>query len=149
MAYLIPVLLLVVGSRLLLVRPFATPKTKALGAALLVTSLSALLELFPYTPAVRGLIHGSGMLGYLAAAGLVHTFNHLGRGHCCRRRVPLVALSGHTLLFLLGGGFPEGAMAGTGTASRGALAGVAGSPRQRLRKRGGAVALRRCGHAAS
>ena len=37
MAYLIPVLLLVVGSRLLLVRPFATPKTKALGAALLVT----------------------------------------------------------------------------------------------------------------
>jgi len=79
-AYLVPVLLLVVGSRLLLVRPFATPKTKALGAALLVTSLSALLELFPYTPAVRGLIHGSGMLGYLAAAGLVHTFNHLGAG---------------------------------------------------------------------
>ena len=79
-SYLIPVLLLVVGSRLLLVRPFATPKTKALGAALLVTSLSALLELFPYTPAVRGLIHGSGMLGYLAAAGLVHTFNHLGAG---------------------------------------------------------------------
>jgi S-DNA-T family DNA segregation ATPase FtsK/SpoIIIE len=77
-AYLIPVLLLVVGSRLLLVRPFATPKTKALGAALLVTSMSALLELFPYTPAVRGLIHGSGMLGYLAAGGLVHTFNHLG-----------------------------------------------------------------------
>ena len=79
-AYLIPVLLLVVGSRLLLVRPFATPKTKALGAALLVTSMSALLELFPYTPAVRGLIHGSGMLGYLAAGGLVHTFNHLGAG---------------------------------------------------------------------
>ncbi len=79
-AYLIPVLLLVVGSRLLLVRPFATPKTKALGAALLVTSMSALLELFPYTPAVRGLIRGSGMLGYLAAGGLVHTFNHLGAG---------------------------------------------------------------------
>ena len=77
-AYLVPVLLLVVGSRLLLVRPFATPKTKALGAALLVTSMSALLELFPYTPNVRGLIRGSGMLGYLAAAGLVHTFNHLG-----------------------------------------------------------------------
>jgi len=77
-AYLIPMLLLVVGSRLLLVRPFATPKTKALGAGLLVASLSALLELFPYTPVVRGLIRGSGMLGYLAAAGLVHTFNHLG-----------------------------------------------------------------------
>jgi S-DNA-T family DNA segregation ATPase FtsK/SpoIIIE len=77
-AYLIPMLLLVVGSRLLLVRPFATPKTKAAGAVLLVASLSALLELFPYTPAVRGMIRGSGMLGYLAAAGLVHTFNRLG-----------------------------------------------------------------------
>jgi DNA segregation ATPase FtsK/SpoIIIE, S-DNA-T family len=77
-AYLIPAVLLVVGSRLLLVRPFAAPRTKAVGAGLLVTSLSALLELFPYTPAVRGLIRGSGMLGYLAAAGLVHTFNHLG-----------------------------------------------------------------------
>ena len=77
-AYLIPMLLLVVGSRLLLVRPFATPKTKAAGAMLLVASLSALLELFPFTPAVRGLIRGSGMLGYLAAAGLVQTFNHVG-----------------------------------------------------------------------
>ncbi len=77
-AYLIPMLLLVVGSRWLLVRPFATPKTKAVGAGLLVTSLSALLELFPYTPAVRGLIRGSGMLGYLTAVGLIHTFNQLG-----------------------------------------------------------------------
>ena len=77
-AYLIPMLLLVVGTRLLLVRPFAAPRTKAVGAGLLVTSLSALLELFPYTPAVRGLIRGSGMLGYLAAAGLVHTFNQVG-----------------------------------------------------------------------
>jgi S-DNA-T family DNA segregation ATPase FtsK/SpoIIIE len=79
-AYLIPMFLLVVGARLLLVRPFAAPKTKAVGAGLLVTSLSALLELFPYTPAVRGLIRGSGMLGYLATAGLVHTFNQVGAG---------------------------------------------------------------------
>jgi S-DNA-T family DNA segregation ATPase FtsK/SpoIIIE len=79
-AYLIPMLLLVVGARLLLVRPFAAPRTKAVGAGLLVASLSVLLELFPYTPAVRGLIRGSGMLGYLAAAGLVHTFNHVGAG---------------------------------------------------------------------
>jgi S-DNA-T family DNA segregation ATPase FtsK/SpoIIIE len=79
-AYLIPMLLLVLGSRLLLVRPFATPKTKAAGALLLVASLSALLELFPYTPTVRGLIRGSGMLGFVVAAGLVHTFNRLGAG---------------------------------------------------------------------
>ena len=77
-AYLIPALLLVMGARWLMVRPFAAPKTKAVGAGLLVISMSALLEMFPYTPAVRGLIHGSGMLGYFAAAGLVHTFNHLG-----------------------------------------------------------------------
>jgi S-DNA-T family DNA segregation ATPase FtsK/SpoIIIE len=77
-AYLIPMVLLVVGSRLLLVRPFAAPKTKAFGAGLLVTSVSALLELFPATPSVRGLVRGSGMLGYLAAAGLTHTFNRLG-----------------------------------------------------------------------
>jgi S-DNA-T family DNA segregation ATPase FtsK/SpoIIIE len=77
-AYLVPMILLVVGTRLLLVRPFEAPKTKAVGAALLVTSLSALLEFFPYTPAVRGLMHGSGMLGYLAAAGLIHTFNRVG-----------------------------------------------------------------------
>jgi S-DNA-T family DNA segregation ATPase FtsK/SpoIIIE len=79
-AYLIPMVLLVVGTRLLLVRPFEAPKTKAVGAGLLVTSLSVLLELFPYTPAVRGLIRGSGMLGYLAAAGLIHTFNGVGAG---------------------------------------------------------------------
>jgi S-DNA-T family DNA segregation ATPase FtsK/SpoIIIE len=79
-AYLIPTVLLVVGVRLLLVRPFASPKTKAVGAGLLVASLSSLLELFPYTPAVRGLIRGSGMLGYLAAAGLIHTFNRVGAG---------------------------------------------------------------------
>jgi S-DNA-T family DNA segregation ATPase FtsK/SpoIIIE len=77
-AYLIPMLLLVVGARWLLVRPFAAPRTKAVGAGLLVISMSALLEMFPYTPAVRGLIRGSGMLGYLAAAGLTHTFNQLG-----------------------------------------------------------------------
>jgi len=77
-AYLIPMLLLVVGARWLMVRPFAAPKTKAVGAGLLVISMSALLEMFPYTPAVRGLIRGSGMLGYLAAAGLIHTFNQLG-----------------------------------------------------------------------
>ncbi len=79
-AYLVPMALLVVGARLLMVRPFAAPKTKAFGAGLLVTSLSALLEFFPYTPAVRGLMHGSGMLGYLAAAGLVHIFNPVGGG---------------------------------------------------------------------
>jgi len=79
-AYLIPAVLLVAGTRLLLVGPYEAPRTKAAGAVLLVASLSVLLELFPYTPAVRGQVHGSGMLGYLAAAGLVHIFNPVGAG---------------------------------------------------------------------
>jgi S-DNA-T family DNA segregation ATPase FtsK/SpoIIIE len=77
-ACLIPVVLLVVGARLLAVKPFATPKTKAAGAVLLVVSLSALLELFPYTLPVKSEVRGSGLLGYLAAAGLKHTFNRMG-----------------------------------------------------------------------
>jgi len=77
-AYLVALGLLVVGTRTMLGRPFEAPGTKALGAALLVTSLGALLELFPYTPAVRGLIRGSGLVGYLGAAALVHTFNRVG-----------------------------------------------------------------------
>ena len=77
-AYLIPLALLVAGTRLLLVRPFTAPVAKALGACVFVTSLAAILELFPYTPAIRGVLRGSGLVGYLAAAGLVHTFNRVG-----------------------------------------------------------------------
>ena len=77
-ACLIPVVLLVVGGRFFVVKPFATPKTKAAGAVLLVVSLSALLELFPYTGPVKSEVRGSGLLGYLAAEGLKHTFNRMG-----------------------------------------------------------------------
>src|SRR5208283_3544658 len=77
-AYLLPLALLVVGGRWLLVKPFEAPRTKMLGAALLLISLGALLELFPYTPAIHGILRGGGLLGYLAAAALIHTFNRLG-----------------------------------------------------------------------
>ena len=77
-AFLLPLALLVVGTRWLLVRPFDAPRTKMLGAAMLLVSLGALMELFPYTPAIRGVLRGSGLLGYLAAAGLIHTFNRVG-----------------------------------------------------------------------
>ncbi|MGA2985440.1 MAG: DNA translocase FtsK [Terriglobia bacterium] len=77
-AYLLPFALLVVGTRLLMARPFAAPRTKMLGAGILLVSLGALLELFPYTPAIHGALRGAGLLGYLAAAGLIHTFNRLG-----------------------------------------------------------------------
>ena len=77
-AYLLPLALLVVGARWLLARPFEAPRTKMLGAGMLLVSLGALLELFPYTPAIHGVLRGGGLLGYLAAAGLIHTFNRLG-----------------------------------------------------------------------
>jgi DNA segregation ATPase FtsK/SpoIIIE, S-DNA-T family len=77
-AFLLPLALLVVGARWLLVRPFDAPRTKLLGAAMLVLSLDALLELFPYTPAVHGVLRGGGLVGFLTAAGLIHTFNRLG-----------------------------------------------------------------------
>ena len=77
-AFLIPLALLVLGVRWLLVRPFEAPRTKAVGAGILVISLAALLELFPYTPAVRGAVPGSGLLGYFAAAGLIHILSRVG-----------------------------------------------------------------------
>jgi S-DNA-T family DNA segregation ATPase FtsK/SpoIIIE len=77
-AYLVPLALLVVGTRCLMVRPFHAPRTKAVGAGMLVASLAGLVELFPYTPAIHGALRGSGVLGYLVAAGLIHTFNRVG-----------------------------------------------------------------------
>ena len=77
-AYLLPLALLVVGGQWLMAKRFAAPRTKLLGAGLLLVSLDALLELFPYTPAIKGALRGGGVLGSLAAAGLIHTFNRLG-----------------------------------------------------------------------
>jgi S-DNA-T family DNA segregation ATPase FtsK/SpoIIIE len=77
-AYLIPVTLFVVGIRLLMVRPFETPRTKAVGITLLGASLTALLDLLPLTPPIGGLIRGGGLAGYLLVAGLVHIFNQVG-----------------------------------------------------------------------
>ncbi len=77
-ACLVPLTLFAAGVWLLLNRPIAAPWAKLLGILLLVGSLAALLELFPYTPRLGGLIRGGGLLGYLAALGLVHTLNSVG-----------------------------------------------------------------------
>ena len=77
-AYLIPVALFFVGVRLIRVRPLEAPRTKVFGLVVLVLSLGALLQLFPYTPPIHGVIQGSGLAGYLAAIGLVHVFNPMG-----------------------------------------------------------------------
>jgi len=77
-ALLLPLALLIVGVRGLMTRPFEAPRTKMLGAGVLLISLGALLELFPFTPAIHGVLRGGGLVGYLAAGGLIHTFNRLG-----------------------------------------------------------------------
>ena len=77
-AYILPLALLVVGVRGLLARPFEAPRTKLFGTAMLLVSLGALLDLFPYTPAIHKVLRGGGLVGYLAAAVLTHTFNLVG-----------------------------------------------------------------------
>jgi S-DNA-T family DNA segregation ATPase FtsK/SpoIIIE len=77
-ACLLPLALFVVGTSLLLNRPLGAPYIKLVGVLLLIGSLAALLELFPYTPRVGGLIRGGGLLGYLITLGLVHTLNQVG-----------------------------------------------------------------------
>ncbi|MGH9468918.1 MAG: DNA translocase FtsK [Terriglobia bacterium] len=77
-AFLLPLFLFVAGLRFLLARPLNSAGAKATGAALLLASVAALLELFPGTPRVFGLIHGSGVVGFLLGAGLVRMFNHAG-----------------------------------------------------------------------
>ncbi len=81
-AYLIPLILFVVGIRLLRGRTFDAPWSKFAGAAMLIASLTSLLELFPRVPPVGGLetgaVRGSGVLGYVLAFGLVRIFNRMG-----------------------------------------------------------------------
>ena len=77
-AYLIPLALFFFGIRLIRTKPLEAPRTKVVGVVLLIASLGALLQLFPYTPRIHGVIHGSGLAGYLVALGLVHILNPLG-----------------------------------------------------------------------
>jgi DNA segregation ATPase FtsK/SpoIIIE, S-DNA-T family len=77
-AYLVPLALLMVGTRLLLARQINSLGAKTLGAAIFLVSLTTILEMLPFTPPVKGLIRGSGVLGYCAAAILVNTFNRVG-----------------------------------------------------------------------
>ncbi len=77
-AFLVPLFLLIAAFRWIMVRPLHALRTKLIGAAVLCASLASLLELFRSTPRVFGVIHGSGMIGYLLAAGLVRTFNSVG-----------------------------------------------------------------------
>src|SRR5579872_4710187 len=69
-AYLLPLVLFLAGFKLIRTQHIEYPRTKLFGLLLLITSLAALLEIFPFTPLIHGVIRGSGLVGYLAAAGL-------------------------------------------------------------------------------
>ena len=104
---LLPLALLVVGGTLASGKAVCGSPHQNVGRCNAVgISLGALLELFPYTPSIHGVLRGGGLLGYLVAAGLIHTFNPPGRKHCGRNGLPDFAISGHPLLFWLGGGIP-------------------------------------------
>src|SRR5690348_5570006 len=77
-AYLVPLALFFSGSRLIWRKSLEAPRTKVFGLLLLILSLGALLQLFPYTPRLSGLIQGSGLIGYLVAVGLISLLNPMG-----------------------------------------------------------------------
>jgi len=77
-AWLVPAALFVIAVQMLRARPWHAPWTKLTGIVMLCASLTALLEFFPYTPQVAGFVRGSGIAGYLLAAGLVHILNRTG-----------------------------------------------------------------------
>ena len=77
-AFLIPVGLVGIGIRRILGRPIGTPGTKAIGAFLLLVSMTSLLALFPYTPLIQDVLSGGGLVGALSAHALVFVFNTAG-----------------------------------------------------------------------
>ena len=77
-AFLIPVGLVGIGIRRILGRPIGTPGTKAIGAFLLLVSMTSLLALFPYTPLIQDVLGGGGLVGALSAHALVFVFNTAG-----------------------------------------------------------------------
>ncbi len=77
-AFAFPLAFMYVGARLLVGKNLEAPRTKAVGLLLLAGSLMALLDLFPLTPRIGGMIRGSGLGGVLIAMGLIHIFNRLG-----------------------------------------------------------------------
>ena len=106
-AYLLPLALLVVGARWLLWRGLLMRRApKWWAPAMLLVSLGALLELFPYTPAIHGASAGRRADGVLGGGGVDPHFQSAGRKHRSRHALPRFPLPGHSVLLWLGGGIP-------------------------------------------
>ena len=82
-AFLIPVFLLLFALRWFRSRPISSPYAKTLGAIALLTFLSGLIGLLPWTLRWKGAIQAEGLLGRIVADALIHYFNLAGAYLIC------------------------------------------------------------------
>ena len=81
--FLMPVFLLLYALRWFRSRPINSPYAKTLGAIALLTFVSGLVGLLPWTLRWKGVIPAEGLLGRIVADGLVHYFNLIGAYLIC------------------------------------------------------------------
>src|SRR5208282_714794 len=81
--FLIPVFLLLYSLRWFRSRPINSAYAKTLGAIALVTSLSGLIGLLPWSFLWKGVIPSEGLLGRIVADALIHYFNLVGAYLIC------------------------------------------------------------------
>ena len=81
--FLIPVFLLLYSLRWFRSRPISSPYAKTLGAIALLTFLSGLIGLLPWTIRWMGVIPSEGLLGRIVADALIHYFNLVGAYLIC------------------------------------------------------------------
>ncbi len=81
--FLIPAFLLFYALRWFRSRPFASPYAKTIGAIALLTFLSGLIGLLPWTLRWKGTIPAEGLWGRIVADALIHYFNRVGAYLIC------------------------------------------------------------------
>ena len=82
-AFLIPVFLAMYSLRWFRSRPIQAPYAKTIGSAALITFLSGLIGLLPWTVRWMGVIPSEGLLGRIVADALIHYFNLVGAYLIC------------------------------------------------------------------
>ena len=81
--FLIPVFLMLYALRWFRSRPISSPYAKTLGAIALLTFLSGLIGLLPWTLRWKGAVPAEGLLGRIVADALIHYFNLAGAYLIC------------------------------------------------------------------
>ncbi len=82
-AFLIPVFLAMYSLRWFRSRPIQSPYAKTIGSAALITFLSGLIGLLPWSVRWMGVIPSEGLLGRIVADALIHYFNLVGAYLIC------------------------------------------------------------------